>query len=200
MVEFPDNRLILYPRAISTRVNLSALLKILQNIGLIANELPAASVNGQSGHYLVGERFFEQVIFLGCSPQLKLTPPEKHEDRATEFCHIGIDCSDEIKFLGGNNVRAPQCPQCKSVDKNWRTILQQWQQAPEVFTRQCPQCGATKPLHMLNWRRTAGFAAVSVHIWGVHQSEAVPNDSLLNALQALTHCSWQYFYRISQNN
>jgi len=200
MPTFPDNRLVLYPRGINTRVNLAALLKVLTDLGVIADELPPAYVNGMEGHYLVGERFFDQVSFLGCSPRIGLAPPELGGEEGEEFCHIGIDCSDEVKFLGGDNVRAPQCTQCNAIDKDWQSVMPRWQKAPEVFTRQCEQCGATKPLHMFNWRRTAGFAAVSVHIWGIHQSEAVPNDSLLNALEALTHCPWEYFYRISQNN
>lgn len=200
MVEFPDNRLILYPSEMNARLDLSVLLPVLQNIGLLVEELPAASVNGLQGQYLVGERFFEHVSFLGCSPQLQLTPPAKGDDMTAEFCHVGIDCSNEIRFLGGDNVRAPQCTQCKSIDKDWQSILPEWQKAPEMFSWQCPHCGATKPLHLFNWRRTAGFAAVSVHIWGVHQSEAVPNEGLLNALKALTHCPWQYFYRNSLNH
>ncbi|MCK4742650.1 MAG: hypothetical protein KAT25_02395 [Sulfuriflexus sp.] len=198
MAEFPDNRLILYPRAIGARANRSALLGVLKDAGLIADELARESVNGMEGHHLVGERFFEHVSFLGCSPHLKLEPPEQGEDSGTdEFCHISVSCDDNVSFFGGNNVRAPQCPQCKAVENDWQALMPRWEKAPEVFTYQCTECGATKPMHMLNWRRSAGFAAVSVHIWGVHQSEAVPNDGLLKELEALTFCPWEYFYRIS---
>jgi len=200
MSRFPDNRLVLYPRAIGARVDLATLLTVLRNNGLIAGELPAESVNGITGQYFIGERFFDHVSFLGCSPHLNLAPSENGDDSGDEFCHIGIESGDSVKFLGGDNVRAPQCPQCKAVDEDWQAVMPRWQKAPEVFTRQCQQCGATKPLQMFNWRRTAGFAAVSIHIWGVHQSEAVPNDGLLMELEALTRCPWEYFYRISQNH
>jgi len=199
MSSFPDNRLVLFPRGINARASLPSLTAVLADIGLIADELPPTSVNGMNGHYLVGDKFFEHVSFLGCSPHLALAPPQPGDDGNTEFCHIGIDCADRVKFLGGDNVRAPQCPQCKAIDEDWLTLMPRWQKAPEVFTRQCQQCGATKPLQMFNWRRTAAFSAVSVHIWGIHQSEAVPNDGLLNALETLTHGPWEYFYRISQN-
>lgn len=191
MAAFPDNRLILYPRAIGARSSLPALLEVLQNVGLIADELAPESVNAMKGHHLVGERFFEHVSFLGCSPHLKLEPSENGD----EFCHVSVSCDDKVNFFYGDNVRAPQCPQCKAVENDWSALVPRWKKAPEVFTYQCAECGATKPLHMLNWRRSAGFAAVSVQIWGIHQSEAVPNDGLLNALEALTYCPWEYFYR-----
>jgi len=199
MLEFPDNRLVLYPRGITTRTTLPALLAVLQRVGLVAEEFDPGSSNGMQGRYSVGEKFFEHVSFLGCSPMLKLTPPEAG-DVETEFCHVVLDCQDEVQFLGGDNVRSPQCPQCKKLEDDWQVLMRYWRKAPEVFTHQCTQCGATKPLHMFNWRRSAGFAAVSIHIWGIHQSEAVPNDGLLKELEALTHCSWEYFYRISKNN
>ncbi len=174
-----------------------ALLSVLEGAGLIADKLAPEDVDGREEHYLVGQHFFEHISFLGCSPSLKLVPPAEGKRGAdAEFCHVGVDCSDEVKFLGGNNVRSPQCPQCKAVDDDWSSLIPFWEKAPEVFTRQCLGCGATKPLHMYNWRRTAGFAAMSVHIWGVHQSEAVPNEVLLKELEALTRCPWEYFYRI----
>jgi len=198
MADIPDNRLILFPRAISARASMSDLLSVLEKTGLIAAELEPETVNGNSDCYTVGDRFFEQISFLGCSPSLKLEPPEPHLKGAdAEFCYVSVDCSDEVKFLGGANARPPQCIQCKAVDDDWQLVLPMWRKAPEVFTRQCSGCGATKPLHMFNWRRTAGFAALSVHIWGVHQSEAVPNEGLLKELGALTRCPWEYFYRSS---
>jgi len=197
MDDFSDNRLILFPRAILARTNRAALLSVLKNAGLIADELAPNSVNGMEGHYLVGERFFEHVSFLGCSPHLKLEPDE---DNSTEFCHVTVSCDDKVNFFCGGNVRAPQCPQCKTVENDWQTLMPRWRKAPEVFTHQCTGCGATKPLHMFNWRRSAGFSAVTVQIWGVHQSEAVPNEGLLKALEALTFCPWEYFYQNGQTN
>jgi len=199
MADYPDNRLVLYPRAIGARVSLPALLKTLLEIGLIGDQIPPARVNGMDGHYLTGSRFFEHISFVGCSPNLKLEPPEEGEQDITEFCHIGLDCGDEVRFLGGDNVRSPQCTQCKTVVDDWQASMPRWRKAPEVFTHQCSKCGATKPLQMFNWRRTAGFAAVSIHIWGVHQSEAVPNSALLSTLEALTRCPWEYFYRVGHS-
>jgi len=198
MADYPDNRLVLFPRAIGARASMPALLSVLKTAGIILDELPPESVNGHRHDYGIGARFFEQISFLGCSPSLKLEPPSADAVGAdAEFCHVSVDCSDEVKFLGGTNVRPPQCPQCKAIDEDWPSVIPLWRKAPEVFTRQCAGCGATKPLHMYNWRRTAGFAALSVHIWGVHQSEAVPNEGLLKDLEALTYCPWEYFYRTS---
>jgi len=201
MAQYPDNRLVLFPRGIGARASMSELLSVLEKAGLIADELAPENVDGKKDHYIVGQRFFEHISFLGCSPSLKLEPPSPEQHGAdAEFCHVGVDCSDELKFLGGNNVRSPQCPQCKAVDDDWQSLIPFWKKAPEVFTRQCAGCGATKPLHMFNWRRTAGFAAMSVHIWGVHQSEAVPNEGLLKDLEGLTRCPWEYFYLTGESN
>jgi len=196
MADVPDNRLILFPRAIGARASMSDLLSILEKAGLVGSKLASDIGNNNTDSFLVGKRFFEQVSFLGCSPSLQLEPPAAELKGAdAEFCYVSVDCSDEVKFLGGNNARPPQCTQCKAADNDWRYKLPMWQKAPEVFTSQCANCGATKPLHMFNWRRTAGFAAMSIHIWGVHQSEAVPNEKLLKDLETLTRCPWEYFYR-----
>jgi hypothetical protein len=63
---------------------------------------------------------------------------------------------------------------------------------------QCEHCGQEHAYAALNWRHTAAVARTSVHVWGVHESEAVPNESLLNCLRGLDVGEWDYFYRVTR--
>lgn len=182
-----DHRLVLYPTDIELAVNRQSLLQVLHETGLLGDE---HDWQGEK-HFLPGERFLEQVIFLGCSPYINLAPPES-DAQGSEYCHIGLamDCSSP-QFLGGDNVRTPRCPLCKEPLENWRDGLED----DSIF--QCQQCGEKLLLSELNWRRSAAYARCSVQIWGVHDGEAVPSELLMTALAKLTGCKWAYFYRQS---
>ena len=101
----------------------------LRRIGLIGEPAP-----GGGPDYLAGPRFLQQVVFLGCSPNLRLAPDPADPEAA--YCH----------------VRLPP--------------------AAAGAARRCP-----------------------VEIEGVHPHEAVPADSLLAALAALSSCDWRWSYR-----
>jgi len=197
MDNLPDNRLVLFPRSIVARASAESISNLLREQGLINGGLQDSRYPEFSGHYLAGERFFDHISFVGCSPNINLAPPKDIHEYGSEFCHVDVRSGDKVEFIGGDNVRPPSCPQCKTLDKAWQALLPRWAKAPEVFTRQCAECGATKPLHMFNWRQRAGFAALSIHIWGVHEGEAVPNNTLMESLGELTRCTWDYLYLVN---
>ena len=182
-----DHRLVLYPTDIEVAVDKDSLLQVLHDTGLVGDD---HDWQGEK-HFLPGERFLEQVIFLGCSPYINLAPPQD-DAQGSEYCHIGLpgNC-DTAEFIGGDNVRTPRCPFCKQPLENWRDGVA----SKDNF--HCQQCGEKLSLAELNWRRSAAYARCSVHIWGVHDGEAVPSELLMTALSKLTGCKWAYFYRQS---
>lgn len=185
-----SNRLILYPQGLQTHVTPQALVNCLRKCQLISAPF---EFEGHV-HYLAGDKFIDHISFLGCSPFIQLEPPELE---GSEFCHVTLQFNDDVKFLGGENVRAPSCPACKARDEQ---VLQTTANNELSATTpwRCPQCGVEHLLHQLNWRQTAAFSRLSVEVWGVHEGEAVPNNGLMNALAAVTDGPWAYFYQITK--
>jgi len=179
-----DHRLVLYPLDSSLKPDLQGLQQALLETGLIGER---HDWQGQQ-HFLPGEHFLERVTFLGCSPFINLAPPE-NDAQGSEYCHIQLaNVKEQAEFLGGGNVRVPRCPHCKQALDNWQAGLAE----PESFS--CGYCGENVPLSSVNWRRSAAFACCSVHIWGIHDGEAVPSERLMTVLKEATGSDWGYFY------
>ncbi|WP_126456231.1 hypothetical protein [Sulfuriflexus mobilis] len=194
MSSLADNRLVLYPRESTTVVSERVLEEALRGIDFIAEPF---MIEGEK-RYFAGERFIEHVSFLGCSPHINLQPAEAGQEYDTEFCHVSLLVADAPLFLAGDNLGAPSCPSCRKRQQGGQLTISPWQTVSEGMCWQCEHCGQEHAYTALNWRRTAAVARTSVHIWGVHESEAVPNESLLNCLRALDVGEWEYFYRVTR--
>jgi hypothetical protein len=194
MSSLADNRLVLYPREANTVVSESVLAEALGGIGFIDEPF---MIEGDK-RYFAGERFIDHISFLGCSPHINLAPPESGQTDDTEFCHVSFLLADAPLFLAGDNLAAPSCPSCRKRQQSGELALSPWQTVSEGLFWQCEHCGQEHPYAALNWRHTAAVARTSIHVWGVHESEAVPNESLLNCLRALGVGDWDYFYRVTR--
>jgi hypothetical protein len=194
MSSLADNRLVLYPREADTVVSESVLAEALGKIGFTGE---AFMIEGEK-RYFAGERFIEHISFLGCSPHINLEPAEAGQEDDTEFCHVSFLLADAPLFLAGDNLAAPSCPSCRKRQQSGELPLSPCQTVTEGMCWQCEHCGQEHDYAALNWRRTAAVARTSVHVWGVHESEAVPNESLLNCLRALDVGEWDYFYRVTR--
>lgn len=180
--------LVLYPLDPATQVDAPLLQEALAATGLTGE---AHDWQGEQ-HFLPGEAFLERVTFLGCSPFIHLLPPGD-DALGNEYCHIAIpDRGNGLRFLGGDNVRTPACPHCKQPLQDWREGLAD----SEAFS--CVHCAGPAPLPALNWRRSAAFARCSVHIYGIHDGEALPSERLMADLAAATGDEWGYFYSQSR--
>lgn len=178
-----DNRLVLTP--CDTGASLPAqgeLLRLLRELGLAGEQF---EWQGEQ-HCLPGERFLDLISFLGCSPLINIEPTTD----GSEFCHIVVARFDSPRFLAGKNTRQPRCPACKQGMPVWRD----WVDTP-LTAHRCPLCGAELQLAGLNWRRSAAVACAAISIYGVHDSEAVPTELLLTALERHTGQRWTYFYQ-----
>ena len=52
----------------------------------------------------------------------------------------------------------------------------------------------TVDLETLNWRKIAFYASTWITIGNIYELEAIPNDSLLNALEKETGAKWKTAY------
>lgn len=185
--------LVLYPRTPAAAPEQQVLIEALAAIGLLGSSL---ELRGEA-RYLVGDRFFELVGFLGCSPSMRIVPPASDKEDAAadeDFCHIQVmGPYAQPRFLGGDNVRTPACPRCEAQVLDWQTMLQAWRE-DTAHQGTCRACAMAVTPAVLNWRRRAGVARSAVYIWNVHEAEAVPADVLLAALQVASGFAWHYFY------
>lgn len=171
---------------------------LLDRLGAIGLVGQAFSLEGRR-HYYAGERFLELIVFLGCSPQVTLKPPDDAGEPGTGswargFCHVTFRESGEADFVAGSGVLVPRCPRCRRREEAWREAVDEWGCDKVSYRWRCGGCGLQARLHELDWRQSAGFGRFFVEIWGIHNAEAVPAEPLLVALHEATGGAWRYFY------
>jgi hypothetical protein len=164
------------------------LITALQEAGLIGE---AFDFSGNR-HYCPGEEFISLITFLGCSPVISLGEPGKTGE---EFSHIGFEGPlAHPRFIAGDNIKIPRCPHCGHRFEPWQPLIEDWEQNPATQLWPCPECGNTVNAPQLRWRKCAGFGRFFIKIWGIFESEAVPNPNLLSLLEKHTGSPWRHFY------
>ena len=183
-----ENLLYLCPKDHTTvPADVPALIAALQQAGFIGEEI---TLQGEQ-HYRPGDEFLTLVTFLGCSPVIAMGEPGKTGD---EFCHIAIEGPlPQSRFVGGDNLKTPRCPGCGHRFEAWQELVEKWQQQAE-HTFDCPECTRRLNVTELRWRKCAGFGRFFIKVWGIFESEAVPNPNLLSLLQQHTGGEWLHFY------
>lgn len=184
-----DNLLYLCPRDFNAiPADTEALITELREAGFIADSFPFSG----DEHYRPGEEFITLVTFLGCSPVISLGEPGKTGD---EFCHIAFEGPlASPNFIAGDNVKLPRCPHCGHRFDLWQPLIEDWLQHPDEQQWSCPDCGKKVSAPQLRWRKCAGFGRFFIKIWGIFESEAVPNPNLLSIVEKSTGSPWQHFY------
>ena len=192
----PVDKLILLPVDASTGIDdCSELAACLQRTGLVDAPRPF-----QGGlFYPTGDQFLQLVSFLGCSPSIELDPPEDSSQLAQSiaeggFVHVQTVCGSELRLRADGKTRAPRCPNCRQLVKNWATRLRQWQANPAESVWSCRACDYSGELTDWVFGKTCGFGKVFVEISGIYPAEAVPTTALLQPLADLTGCPWRYIY------
>ena len=176
----PISRLIFFPKNTQLLVNDELILKTISRINFI-NKVPY-----EKNHYLPGEHFLSLLTFLGCSPNINLTPTP---DQAHCFVSL-LSPTEDPQCLGYTNTCNPKCPNCTKRIANWKT--DNWQKTGASC--QCDKCGTQLTYAELNWKQECGFARCGFEIAHIHPHEAVPTDQLLEALEEKTRAEWLYCY------
>lgn len=174
--------MLFFPAAADQTIPNSLIISTLADIQFIE------PLTGNTTQYLAGERFLNLLTFLGCSPDINLTPGSASDNN---HCLIRIlDTSTAPKCLGLTQNAHPKCPHCKKRIAHWKSAT--WQQTDNTCI--CDKCQTETPYARLNWKHECGFGCCGFEITHIYPHEAVPTDQLLNALQTATGTPWQYSY------
>ena len=167
-------KLYLYPENKQTNIEFSSILQTLKKLDLIDSNIA-------DKRYATGNGFVSLLTFMGCSPNIELEP---QDDKP--YCYIEINTDEKVKFFSGINLKAAVCPECKvkitqiSNPTNEKSI--------------CSNCNNEFQISFLNWCKTAFIAKSCIAIGNIYESEAIPNDQLLDALEKISQSKWKYAY------
>jgi len=176
-------RLILHPRDYEyIPDNRVAILQQLETVNFINQSI----IN--SGLHLAGDDFSNLLTFLGCSPEINLSPED-----GDNFCSIAVsEVHENSILLGYTSTSVPRCPECNHKIRDWKQHFHHWKKGEYIYT--CSECQANTSVTKLKWRQEGGYGRFCIAINHIHPHEAVPAEKLLNALQQVSHTEWTYFY------
>jgi len=153
----------------------------LNQIGLIAQPLTSLE-----NAFYTGERFFDYVSYMGCSPAIKFETDA--QNNGEDFCHIKIHHYDYPQLIISRlQSRAPHCPHCSKPVKNWLNNNSD----ENIY---CDRCRTSSNMSNFDWRKMAGFARLFIEITDIYPKEAIPQQILLDKLTGLYKTDWHYFY------
>lgn len=159
--------------------DISLFITQLQNNGLIAQ-----AIAEKKDSYYAGERFFDYIAYMGCSPAIQFEASETSD----KFCHIKIHQHDQAQLIVSQmQTRAPHCPRCSKPVKNWLDTK-------TTETIHCNSCDTTSDIREFNWRKMAGYAQLFIEITDIFPKEAIPQQILLDKLCEVFDTKWLYFY------
>ena len=164
----------LYPTGSGFEVDRARLKNLLDNLGLLGEEL--VDLIG-SDQYAVGKNFLSHFTFMGCSPDIELEP---QTDKP--FCYVGLDSHTKARFVSGSNLKKSRCSYCKN------DLIKM----PQSLC--CPHCERPLQLDKINWRKSAFVAKTWITVANIYELEAIPNDELLDILQRETGVQWKPAY------
>lgn len=177
----PQTSLFLAPADPRQTPSITGLVDVLRELAIIDTPLAAHT-------YLAGDGFMRHIVFAGCSPQLRLTPPA---DDGSPFCHIALHGPfPQPHLVTGPNTVKPRCPHCRARINDWRAQLASAAETGGIAT--CPGCSARVAAYALDWRGHALGARVLIEMRNVFPGEASPSDQLLDALRRYSGDPWRY--------
>lgn len=174
-------RLIICPKtSTDAPAELPEIIKALKDIGLIAEEF-------SNNDFYAGDSFINLISFLGCSPNIQLSPED-----GDQFCFIHIsETTTDSQHLGHCRSVSAKCPNCKTKIKDWKSA-NNWQSGNSQYS--CQQCDTQSILADLKWCHEAGYGRLSISIVNIHPHEAVPAEKVLQTLNNVCGFEWTYFY------
>ena len=181
----------LFPENPETTLPQNELINALATMAFIGDA--EDKVDHQDTRFLTGEKFLSHLCFLGCSPDIEFIP--NSEDPDSPYIYIEIPETNPIpQFTSGVNVKAPRCSECKKELTELATFLEEADSISKPDKAHCQHCNAVLAIDRLNWRRTAYSSRTCIIIHNIYESEAVPDDLLLDQLYKLTQSKWKYAY------
>jgi len=176
----PVSRIIFFPISADQCIENSLIISTLIDI-----QFAQPPVNNAPQH-LPAERFLNLLTFLGCSPNINLSPTD-----GENHCAISLlDPSRVTKCLGFTQNSQPKCPHCKKRIANWKTPG--WQLEKQICS--CDKCLTDTAYADLNWKHECGFGRCGFEVSHIYPHEALPSEQLLDTLFQASGIQWQYCY------
>ncbi len=180
----PVSRLIFHPVDAKQTIQQKHIVDCLIQMGFI--DIKTIRDN----HYLAGENFLSQITFLGCSPNISLTP-----DDNVEHCYISIlDNSDQARCIGYTQNAKPKCPHCTRRLAHWPG--ENFQLNDQLCA--CDKCGEQSHFSELIWKHECAYACCGFQVMHIYPHEAVPGDQFMDQLSGLSGIDWNYCYATSE--
>ncbi len=176
----PISKIIFFPASADQSIENNLIRATLTEIAFVQ------PVIGVTFQYLAGERFLSLLTFLGCSPNINLSPSD-----GENHCSISLlEPSRITKCLGFTQNSQPKCPHCKKRIADWK--VPGWQLQKQLCS--CDKCLTDTAYAELNWKHECGFGRCGFEVTHIYPHEAVPTEQLLNALYRASGVQWQYCY------
>ena len=170
--------LMLYPATDSSHIAHAELIGLLKSIELIGNPIATSQ-------FLAGPRFFSQITFLGCAPNIQVDPKQ-----GTQHIRIAVPELSKPELFSARRAPAPVCPSCKQEIEHWKQHIG----ATENGDMICPRCHVSTPVSHLNLRKRACFSKYIIRITPVFESEALPTDGLMDTLSKTFNARFTYAF------
>jgi hypothetical protein len=170
--------LTLYAATDSRHIAHAELIDLLKSIELIGN--PVAT-----SQFLAGPRFFSQIVFLGCAPNILIDPKQ-----GTQHIRIAVPVLSKPELFSARLAPAPVCPACKQEIEHWKQHIGATENGEII----CPRCHVSTPVSHLNLRKRACFSKHIIRIAPVFESEAVPADGLMDTLSKIFSVHFTYAF------
>lgn len=174
-------KLILYPgNTASPPPAIKPLIQTLHKLGLIGQPM-----DSDTNSFLAGDSFLQLISFVGCSPDICLTP---QTNTGSDFCHLTIQGPfEQPQLVWDKNCHPPRCPNCQKPITDWNETF-------DGTTIKCNLCRTESQPGDFNWRRHGGYGRIFIEINNVFPGEANPVDLLFDRLQKETGVEWKYFF------
>ena len=172
-----DNYLLLYAKPSgAVRFDLDDLQTGLREAGFIGD-----NCHGSTTEFFTGERFMDLMTFLGCSPNIALSPED-----GSPYCFIRLlQATAEAALYSAKSTVPPHCPQCRQSQRNWRDCEQ---------ADYCTQCNLSERAAGFRWRKQGALSHWVVQVLNIYPHEAVPSAGLLQKMQHVSAAEWGYAY------
>ncbi|MCP3670730.1 MAG: hypothetical protein GY814_09920 [Gammaproteobacteria bacterium] len=146
-------------------------------------ELIGHPIDSEANSFLPGDSFLQLISFVGCSPNICLTPQTE-----SDFSSVTIRGPFlQPQLIWDRNCRPPRCPGCNKP-------IPDWEKSFNGSTLNCMRCGTESEAGDINWGRYAGYGRMFIEINNVFPGEATPVDLLFNRLKGETGVEWRYFF------
>ncbi len=190
----PIYRLVLHPQdANFAPESIGLIREVLFDAGFIAKDSANKAAPEQDGErFPVGEQFLQLLTFMGCSPNINLSPQHEGDQ---DFCHIKLSAPTGVpRFRRHDGNIFARCPECGRRDPDWAVHIERWETDKSANQYHCPHCANDMSLYDLRWRQQAGFARFFIDVFSIFPQEGIPTENLLGRLQKACEQPWIYFF------